>query len=223
MADPLVESAVWRRLQWHCGEVCSLHLRDLFESDPTRGERLTAEAAGLYLDYSKQRLTDDTLQLLRRLAAERRLSEKVRAMFRGEAVNTSEGRPALHVALRMPRTRSLVVDGVGRFKRAAPRQQHRQHAAPGSNVNHDEDRRRECRGQLGDDLQQGLEAAGRRADHDDGRFAAFHVLLLWSAPTHVILRTAGTAAAGLRTVVKLDVTRSTIPAPITSGQLAGPV
>ncbi len=112
MTESLVESAVWRRLQWHLGEVGSLHLRDLFESDPTRGERLTAEAAGLYLDYSKQRVTDDTLQLLRRLATERGLPEKVRSMFRGEPVNTSEGRPALHVALRMPRSRSLVVDAV---------------------------------------------------------------------------------------------------------------
>ena len=84
----------------------------LFDGDPARGERLTAEAAGLYLDYSKHRVTDDTLQLLRRLAAERGLEEKVRAMFRGEPVNISEGRPALHVALRMPRSRSLVVDGV---------------------------------------------------------------------------------------------------------------
>ncbi len=112
MAEPLVESALWRRLEWHRGEVESLHLRDAFESDPTRGERLTAEAAGLHLDYSKHRVTDDTLQLLRRLATERGLPEKVQAMFRGEPVNTSEGRPALHVALRMPRFRSLVVDGV---------------------------------------------------------------------------------------------------------------
>ena len=73
---------------------------------------MTAEAAGLHLDYSKHRLTDDTLQLLRRLATERGLPEKVQAMFRGEPVNVSEGRPALHVALRMPRFRSLVVDGV---------------------------------------------------------------------------------------------------------------
>ena len=112
MAEPLVESAVWRRLQWHRGEVEALHLRDVFDSDPTRGERLTAEAAGLHLDYSKHRVTDDTLQLLRRLATERGLPEKVHAMFRGEPVNVSEGRPALHVALRMPRFRSLVVDGV---------------------------------------------------------------------------------------------------------------
>ena len=89
-----------------------MHLRGAFDADPTRGERLTAEAAGLHLDYSKHRLTDDTLQLLRRLATERGLPEKVRAMSRGEPVNVSEGRPALHIALRMPRFRSLVVDGV---------------------------------------------------------------------------------------------------------------
>ena len=112
MAEPLVETAVWRRLQWHRAEVERLHLRDLFDSDPTRGERLTAEAAGLYLDYSKHRVTDDTLQLLRKLATERGLAERVHAMFRGEPVNVSESRPALHVALRMPRSRSLMVDGV---------------------------------------------------------------------------------------------------------------
>ena len=112
VAEQLRETAAWRRLEWHCREVRDLHLRDLFAGDPGRGERLTAEAAGLHLDYSKHRLTDDTLQLLRKLAVERGLEAKVRAMFRGEHVNVSEGRAALHVALRMPRTRSLVVDGV---------------------------------------------------------------------------------------------------------------
>ena len=112
MTERLTQTAAWRRLQWHHGEVAPLHLRDLFDSDPTRGERLTAEAAGLYLDYSKHRVTDDTLQLLRKLATERELAEKVQGMFRGEKVNVSEGRPALHLALRMPRSRSLVVDGV---------------------------------------------------------------------------------------------------------------
>jgi glucose-6-phosphate isomerase len=111
-AESLRETAAWRRLQWHSHEVRGLHLRELFEGDLGRGERMTAEAAGLYLDYSKHRVTDDTLQLLRRLAGERRLEEQVRAMFRGEPVNVSEGRPALHVALRMPRSRSLVVAGV---------------------------------------------------------------------------------------------------------------
>jgi glucose-6-phosphate isomerase len=112
VAESLRETAAWRRLEWHHREVRDLHLRDLFAGDPGRGERLAAEAAGLYLDYSKHRVTDDTLQLLRRLAVERGLEDKVRAMFRGERVNVSEGRAALHVALRMPRTRSLVVDGV---------------------------------------------------------------------------------------------------------------
>ena len=112
MTESLHESAAWRRLQWHLREVQPLHLRDLFAGDPGRGERMTAEAAGLYLDYSKNRLTDDTLHLLRKLAVERGLERQVQAMFRGEKVNVSEGRAALHVALRMPRSRSLVVDGV---------------------------------------------------------------------------------------------------------------
>jgi glucose-6-phosphate isomerase len=109
--EPLRETAVWRRLEWHRGEIERLHLRQLFDDDPTRGERLSAEAAGIHLDYSKHRITDDTLQLLRKLAGERNLVEQVRSMFRGERVNVSEDRAALHVALRMPRTRSLVVDG----------------------------------------------------------------------------------------------------------------
>jgi len=111
-SEPLRETAAWRRLEWHYREVRDLHLGELFADDPGRGERMTAEAAGLYLDYSKHRVTDDTLQLLRRLATERELAEQVRAMFRGERVNVSEGRAALHVALRMPRSRSIVVDGV---------------------------------------------------------------------------------------------------------------
>jgi glucose-6-phosphate isomerase len=112
MAEALRETAAWRRLDWHRAEVRDLHLRELFDGDPARGERLTAEAAGLYLDFSKHLVTDDTMQLLRKLAAERRLKEQVQAMFKGERVNVSEGRPALHVALRMPSSRSLVVDGV---------------------------------------------------------------------------------------------------------------
>jgi glucose-6-phosphate isomerase len=112
VAESLRESASWRRLEWHQREIRDLHLRDLFAGDPGRGGRLTAEGAGLYLDYSKHLVTDDTLHLLRRLAAERGLEERVRAMFRGERVNVSEDRAALHVALRLPRARSLVVDGV---------------------------------------------------------------------------------------------------------------
>ena len=112
VADGLRESAVWRRLASHYAEIRDLQLRDLFESDPGRGERMTLEAGGLYLDYSKHRVTSDTLQLLRELAAERGFEERTQAMFRGEAVNVSEGRSALHVALRMPSSRSLIVGGV---------------------------------------------------------------------------------------------------------------
>jgi glucose-6-phosphate isomerase len=112
VAERLRESSAWRRLEWHYADVRHGHLRELFSGDPGRGERLVAEAAGLYLDYSKHRLTDETLELLRKLAAERGLPDRIRAMFRGEHVNVSEDRPALHVALRMPSTRSLVVDGV---------------------------------------------------------------------------------------------------------------
>jgi glucose-6-phosphate isomerase len=108
----LRELASWRRLEWHRGELRGLHLRELFDADPTRGERLTAEAGGLYLDYSKHLVTDDTLQLLRKLATELGLGDRIQSMFRGERVNVSEDRAALHVALRMPRSRSLVVDGV---------------------------------------------------------------------------------------------------------------
>jgi glucose-6-phosphate isomerase len=111
VAEPLRETSAWRRLEWHYADLRHAHLRDLFEGDPGRGERLAAEAAGLYFDYSKHRLTDETLELLRKLAAERSLTDLVRAMFRGEHVNVSEDRPALHVALRMPRSRSLLVDG----------------------------------------------------------------------------------------------------------------
>jgi glucose-6-phosphate isomerase len=111
MVEALRETSAWRRLEWHHGELRGLHLRDLFDGDPGRGERLTAEAEGLWLDYSKNRVTDDTMQLLRKLATERRLEDQVAAMFRGERVNVSEDRPALHVALRMPRSRSLVVNG----------------------------------------------------------------------------------------------------------------
>jgi glucose-6-phosphate isomerase len=112
VAESLRETSAWRRLEWHFADVRHAHLRDLFAGDPGRGQRLVAEAAGLYFDFSKHRLTDETLELLRKLAAERSLVDLIRAMFRGEHVNVSEDRPALHVALRMPRSRSLVVDGV---------------------------------------------------------------------------------------------------------------
>jgi glucose-6-phosphate isomerase len=112
MPVPLRERPVWVALERHFAGIEHAHLRDLFAADPGRGERLSAKAAGLYLDYSKNRITDATLELLRRLAEESGLPERTQAMFRGDRINTTENRPVLHVALRMPRGRSLVVDGV---------------------------------------------------------------------------------------------------------------
>ncbi|HXV05206.1 MAG TPA: glucose-6-phosphate isomerase [Solirubrobacterales bacterium] len=108
----LRESEAWRALERHFEEVRDLHLRDLFAADPHRGERLVADGAGLHLDFSKSRVVDETLALLRGLAAERGVEQRREAMFRGERINVSEDRPVLHVALRMPRHRSLIVDGV---------------------------------------------------------------------------------------------------------------
>jgi glucose-6-phosphate isomerase len=108
---PLRELPAWRELERHHGEIGAAHLRDLFAADPERGERLNAEGAGLYLDYSKNRVTDETVRLLARLAREAELEQRREAMFRGERINVTEDRPVLHVALRMPRERSLIVDG----------------------------------------------------------------------------------------------------------------
>ena len=107
----LRRSRAWSELTAHHGELAGRHLRELFDADPDRGTRLTAEAAGLYLDYSKNRITDETVGLLVELASERGLAERRAAMFRGDHINVTEDRPVLHVALRMPRDRSLVVDG----------------------------------------------------------------------------------------------------------------
>ncbi|MGH3155953.1 MAG: glucose-6-phosphate isomerase [Streptosporangiaceae bacterium] len=109
---PLRERKAWHALERHYGEIEGRHLRELFDADPGRGERLTAEAAGLYLDYSKNRVTDETMRLLVELAVESGMPERRDAMFRGEHINFSEDRAVLHVALRMPRDASLVVDGV---------------------------------------------------------------------------------------------------------------
>ena len=108
---PLRERAAWKALERHYADLRKAHLRDLFAADPARGERLAAEGAGLYLDYSKNRVTDETLRLLVQLAEECGLRERTKAMFRGERINTTEDRSVLHVALRMPRETSLVVDG----------------------------------------------------------------------------------------------------------------
>ncbi|HEX2371884.1 MAG TPA: glucose-6-phosphate isomerase [Solirubrobacterales bacterium] len=108
---PLKQRPAWAELERHYSEIADRHLRHLFAADPTRGERLTAEGAGLYLDYSKNRITDETIDLLVGLADQSGLAERRDAMFRGEHINVSEDRAVLHVALRMPRDRSLIVDG----------------------------------------------------------------------------------------------------------------
>ena len=108
---PLLERKAWQALGRHYAEISGQHLRELFAADPGRGERMHAEAAGLYLDYSKNRVTDETMRLLVELAAESGVPERRDAMFRGEHINVSEDRAVLHVALRMPRSATLVVDG----------------------------------------------------------------------------------------------------------------
>ena len=108
---PLRERQAWQALERHHGEIAGRDLRELFAADPGRGERLTAEAAGIYLDYSKNRVTDETMRLLVELASESGVAERRDAMFRGEHINVSEDRAVLHVALRMPRGASLMVDG----------------------------------------------------------------------------------------------------------------
>jgi glucose-6-phosphate isomerase len=107
----LRELPAWRELKDHFSEIEGLHLRDLFAQDPARAERMTAEGAGLFLDYSKNRITDQTVALLIALAEQCGLKERIEAMFRGDRINVSENRSVLHVALRMPREDSLSVDG----------------------------------------------------------------------------------------------------------------
>jgi len=102
----------WEALERHHSEIAGVHLRELFARDAERGERMTAEGAGLYLDYSKNRITDETIRLLCDLAAQAGLAARTEAMFSGERINVSENRSVLHVALRMPRGASLIVDGV---------------------------------------------------------------------------------------------------------------
>src|SRR6266446_2572036 len=108
---PLTARPTWKALEAHYEKVRDIHLRTLFEHDPKRGERLTAEAAGLYLDYSKNRITDETLDLLLQLAEESGLRARIDAMFGGEKINVTENRAVLHVALRAPRGTSITVDG----------------------------------------------------------------------------------------------------------------
>jgi glucose-6-phosphate isomerase len=108
---PLSQRPAWKALATHHKKIQKLHLRDLFADDPKRGERLTIEAAGLYLDYSKNRITDQTLKLLVQLAKESGLSGRIAAMFRGDKINVTENRAVLHVALRAPKGETIVVDG----------------------------------------------------------------------------------------------------------------
>ena len=108
---PLRQRAAWKALEAHYQGIRDLHLRQLFRDDTGRGERLTVEACGLFLDYSKNRVTDETLKLLVQLAEESGLRDRIDAMFRGEKINVTEGRAVLHVALRAPKSVSIVVDG----------------------------------------------------------------------------------------------------------------
>jgi len=109
--DPPASGSAWRALARHAREIERLHLRELFAGDPKRGERFACEAAGLHLDYSKNRATEETLALLLQLAEEVGLRARIDAMFRGERINATEGRAALHVALRAPRDARIPLDG----------------------------------------------------------------------------------------------------------------
>jgi glucose-6-phosphate isomerase len=112
MTQRLIDAPSWHALQAHHDKIKEVQLRRLFADDPGRGQRLVAEGAGLYLDYSKNRITDETLQLLLQLAKERGVAERRDAMFRGEKINITENRAVLHVALRAPKGTQIKVDGV---------------------------------------------------------------------------------------------------------------
>ena len=105
------ELPAWKALKAHYGDIRNLHMRKLFAEDPKRGEQMSKEAAGIYLDYSKNRITAETLRLLVDLAEAVDLRARIDAMFRGEKINISEQRAVLHVALRAPRAASILVDG----------------------------------------------------------------------------------------------------------------
>jgi glucose-6-phosphate isomerase len=108
---PLTQRAAWKALQTHYRDLRGQHLHEWFADDPTRGERLTAEAVGVYLDYSKNRVSDETLRLLVELAEQSGLRARIDAMFRGEKINVTENRAVLHLALRAPRGATILVDG----------------------------------------------------------------------------------------------------------------
>src|ERR1700677_1130080 len=108
---PLTARPAWKSLQGHFQRIREQHLRQLFAADTERGKRMTAEAEGIFLDYSKNRVTDETLQLLLKLADESNLRSRIDAMFRGDKINVTEKRAVLHVALRAPKGTSILVDG----------------------------------------------------------------------------------------------------------------
>lgn len=108
---PLTRRRSWQALEAHYLKVREIHLRKLFADDPKRGERMTAEAVGIYFDYSKHRITDETLRLLLQLAEESGLQTHIDAMSRGEKINVTEKRAVLHIALRTPKGQSIIVDG----------------------------------------------------------------------------------------------------------------
>jgi glucose-6-phosphate isomerase len=109
--EPVTQRKAWKKLQTHYENIREVHLRNFFAEDPQRGERMTAEAVGIFLDYSKNRITDETVKLLVKLAEESDLRSRIDAMFRGDKINVTEKRAVLHVALRAPRGSSIVVDG----------------------------------------------------------------------------------------------------------------
>src|SRR6266516_49549 len=111
ISKPLTQRKAWKALAVHHKKLKELHLRKLFADDPKRDERLTAEAAGLLLDYSKNRITDETLRLLFALAKKSNLRAAIDAMFRGDKINLTENRAVLHVALRAPKGASILMDG----------------------------------------------------------------------------------------------------------------
>ncbi len=111
MATPLTELAAWKALSEHYKQIEPIHLKELFEKDPRRAEKFTVEAAGLFLDYSKNRITEETIKLLLQLAEESGLTARRNAMFSGEKINITEKRAVLHVALRAPKGEKIVVDG----------------------------------------------------------------------------------------------------------------
>ena len=109
---PLTSRPAWSALKEHAETLDATHLRELFAADPQRGERLTAEGAGIFLDYSKNRVTDETISLLLQLAEQSGLAEHIEAMFSGDKINVTENRAVLHVALRAPKGSRIEVDGI---------------------------------------------------------------------------------------------------------------